>query len=209
MESVAGNVVIEGAQGVRLGQPKHGSARAEKNETKPWLVERFCIPPEKNAAFVKCMEDVLDVYHRPYDPEWPQVCLDETSKQLLAHTRKPVPAAPGTAARIDDEYKRCGTANVFAAVEPLTGRCVVEVTEDRTQQVRSVRGRPQGAVVKTSEKLCALCPSLAHETLALEIKWEGGSATELILCLPCGIGLTEGEPRVLARLKERGRQALN
>lgn len=78
------------------------------------------------------MEDVLDVYHRPYDPDRPQVCLDETSKQLLAHTRKPVPAAPGTAARIDDEYKRCGTANIFAAVEPLTGRCVVEVTERRT-----------------------------------------------------------------------------
>jgi hypothetical protein len=78
------------------------------------------------------MEDVLDVYHRPYDPDRPQVCLDETSKQLLEHIRKPVPAAPGTPARIDDEYKRCGTANIFAAVEPLTGRCVVEVTERRT-----------------------------------------------------------------------------
>jgi transposase len=78
------------------------------------------------------MEDVLDVYHRPYDPDRPQVCLDETSKQLLEHTRKPVPVAPGTPARIDDEYKRCGTANIFAAVEPLTGRCLVEVTERRT-----------------------------------------------------------------------------
>jgi hypothetical protein len=78
------------------------------------------------------MEDVLDVYHRPHDPDRPQVCLDETSKQLLAHTRKPVAAGPGTPARIDDEYKRCGTGNLFAAVEPLTGRCVVEVTERRT-----------------------------------------------------------------------------
>jgi hypothetical protein len=78
------------------------------------------------------MEDVLDVYHRPYDPDRPQVCLDETSKQLLEHTRKPVTVAPGTPARIDDEYKRCGTANLFAAVEPLTGRCLVEVTERRT-----------------------------------------------------------------------------
>jgi len=78
------------------------------------------------------MEDVLDVYHRPYDPDRPQVCLDETSKQLLEHTRKPVPAGPRTPARIDDEYKRCGTGNIFAAVEPLTGRCVVEVTERRT-----------------------------------------------------------------------------
>jgi hypothetical protein len=78
------------------------------------------------------MEDVLEVYHRPYDPTRPQVCIDETSKQLLAHTRTAVPAAPGTPARVDDEYKRCGTANIFAAVEPLTGRCLVEVTERRT-----------------------------------------------------------------------------
>jgi hypothetical protein len=78
------------------------------------------------------MEDVLEVYQRPYDQDRPQVCLDETSKQLLEHTRKPVAARPGTPARIDDEYKRCGTANVFAAIEPLTGRCVVEVTARRT-----------------------------------------------------------------------------
>ncbi|HEV3192815.1 MAG TPA: transposase, partial [Polyangiaceae bacterium] len=78
------------------------------------------------------MEDVLEVYHRPYDPERPQVCLDETSKQLLEHVRRPIAAGPGTPARIDDEYKRCGTANIFAALEPLTGRCVVEVTERRT-----------------------------------------------------------------------------
>jgi hypothetical protein len=78
------------------------------------------------------MEDVLEVYHRPYDPMRPQVCLDETSKQLLEHTRVPVPATRGTPARVDDEYKRCGTANIFAAVEPLTGECVVEVTEHRT-----------------------------------------------------------------------------
>jgi hypothetical protein len=95
-------------------------------------VKRFCIPPEKNAAFVQAMEDVLDVYHRPYDPSRPQVCLDETSKQLLEHTRVPVAASPGKLARVDDEYKRCGTANIFAALEPITGRGLVEVTERRT-----------------------------------------------------------------------------
>jgi len=78
------------------------------------------------------MEDVLDVYHRPFDPARPQVCMDETSKQLLEHTRVPVPASPGRPARVDDEYKRCGTANIFAAVEPLTGRCCVQVTDRRT-----------------------------------------------------------------------------
>jgi len=95
-------------------------------------VKRFCIPPEKNAAFVQAMEDVLDVYHRPYDPARPQVCLDETSKQLLEHTRVPIAARPGKLARVDDEYKRCGTANIFAAVEPIMGRALVQVTERRT-----------------------------------------------------------------------------
>lgn len=77
------------------------------------------------------MEDVLEVYHRPYDPARPQVCLDETSKQLLEHTRTPVAAIPGKAERVDDEYRRCGTANIFAAFEPLTGKRIIEVTENR------------------------------------------------------------------------------
>jgi len=78
------------------------------------------------------MEDVLDVYHRPYDPAFPQVCLDETSKQLIEHTRTPIAAKPGSPQRVDDEYKRCGTANIFAAVEPLTGRTLIAATEHRT-----------------------------------------------------------------------------
>jgi hypothetical protein len=95
-------------------------------------VKRFCIPPEENAPFVRAMEDVLDVYHRPYDPVRPQVCLDETSKQLLEHTRVPIAPTRGVPGRVDDEYKRCGTANIFAAVEPLTGRSLLQVTEQRT-----------------------------------------------------------------------------
>jgi len=79
------------------------------------------------------MEDVLEVYQRPYDPKRPQVCIDETSKQLLEHTRIPIPASPGTPARGDDEYKRCGTANIFLCVEPLTGETVVEATEHRAK----------------------------------------------------------------------------
>lgn len=79
------------------------------------------------------MEDVLEVYRRPYTPQRPQVCIDETSKQLLSHTRVPQPAAPGTPARVDDEYKRCGTANIFLMVEPLTGQTVVKATERRTK----------------------------------------------------------------------------
>ncbi len=79
------------------------------------------------------MEDVLEVYRRPYDPSRPQVCIDETSKQLLEHTRIPVPPSPGRLAREDDEYRRCGTANVFLCVEPLSGKTVVKATERRTK----------------------------------------------------------------------------
>jgi hypothetical protein len=77
------------------------------------------------------MEDVLDVYHRPYDPRAPQVCLDETSKQLVGETRTPVPAAPGQPAREDYEYERHGVANLFLATEPLRGWREVWVTDQR------------------------------------------------------------------------------
>lgn len=80
------------------------------------------------------MEDVLDVYHRPYDPHCPQVCMDETSKQLVGETRTPLPARPGRPVRIDYEYVRHGVRNLFLWVEPLAGRRHVQVTERRTKQ---------------------------------------------------------------------------
>jgi hypothetical protein len=67
------------------------------------------------------MEDVLEVYQRPHDPARPLVCLDETSKQLVAETRVPVPAKPGRTARHDYEYERNGTANLFMMFAPLEG----------------------------------------------------------------------------------------
>lgn len=91
------------------------------------------IPPEKNAEFVAAMEDVLEVYQRPYDPKRPVVCLDETSKQLVGETRTPIPAKPGTPAREDYEYKRNGVANLFMLFEPLAGWRHVEVTDRRTK----------------------------------------------------------------------------
>jgi hypothetical protein len=78
------------------------------------------------------MEDVLDVYHRPRDPECPVVCLDETSKQLIAETRVPIPAKPGRPGRIDYEYERNGTANIFMLFAPLEGWRHVEVTDRHT-----------------------------------------------------------------------------
>jgi hypothetical protein len=77
------------------------------------------------------MEDVLEVYARPHDPERPVVCLDETSKQLIAETRAPQPAAPGRPARLDAEYARNGTANLFMMYAPLEGWRHVKVTDHR------------------------------------------------------------------------------
>ena len=79
------------------------------------------------------MEDVLEVYTRPYDPKRPQVCMDETSKQLLAHTQEPLPMQPGQSERYDYEYVRQGVANLFMFVEPLAGKRQVKVTERRTK----------------------------------------------------------------------------
>jgi hypothetical protein len=79
------------------------------------------------------MEDVLDVYHRPYDPQRPLVCMDEASKQLIGEVRDPLPARPGCVAKYDSEYRRLGTANLFMAVEPLAGKRTVCVTDRRTR----------------------------------------------------------------------------
>lgn len=79
------------------------------------------------------MEDVLEVYHRPYDPERPVVCMDEASKQLIGEVREPLPLQPGRIAKYDSEYERRGTANVFMAVEPLAGKRRVKVTDRRTK----------------------------------------------------------------------------
>jgi hypothetical protein len=80
------------------------------------------------------MEDVLEVYTRPDDPQYPLVCMDETSKQLLADTREPIPAQPGQPQRVDYEYKREGVADLFMFFEPLTGKRLVKVTDQRTRK---------------------------------------------------------------------------
>ena len=120
------------AQNRAGGALQYGRPRAKKNELKPHLTEYWVIPPKANAAFVAAMEDVLDVYTRPHDPARPLVCLDETSKQLVAETRTPIPMQPGQPARHDYEYKRNGMANPFMLFAPLEGLRHVKITERRT-----------------------------------------------------------------------------
>ncbi len=91
------------------------------------------MPEGPSAEFVAAMEDVLEVYHRPYDPEHPLVCMDECSKQLIGEVREPLPPKPGQIAKYDSEYERLGTANIFMAVEPLAGQRTTQVTERRTR----------------------------------------------------------------------------
>jgi hypothetical protein len=81
----------------------------------------WCIPPEQNAAFVCAMENVLEVYKRPYDPLHPVVCLDETCKQLVGEFQKPIPLSAGQPLGYDYEYQRNGVTNIFMMCEPLCG----------------------------------------------------------------------------------------
>jgi transposase len=80
------------------------------------------------------MEDVLEVYHLPYDPDYPVVCMDESSKQMIGEVREPIPGKPGHPQRIDDEYVRNGVAEIFMEVEPLGGKRHVAITEHRTRK---------------------------------------------------------------------------
>jgi hypothetical protein len=106
---------------------------AEKNELQPHRKEQWVIPPEQNAEFVAAMEDVLEVYQRPRDPQRPVICLDEQSKQLIRETRLPIPPAPGRIERADYEYERNGTANLFMLFAALEGWRHVKVTNRRTK----------------------------------------------------------------------------
>lgn len=108
------------------------ATNAKKNDLKPWLKQHWVLPKEADAEFVCAMEDVLEVYTRPYDAARPVVCVDEASKQLVADVTPPLPMQPGQPARQDYEYERRGTANLFMLFAPLAGWRHVKVTDRRT-----------------------------------------------------------------------------
>jgi len=122
-----------GAGACRFSIRRSGAEGVKKNELKPWQKKEWCIPPKGNAEFVCAMEDVLEVYARPYDPEYPQVCMDELSKQLIGEVRIPIPVQVGQPLKYDSEYERNGTANIFFAIEPINGRKTISVTQRRTR----------------------------------------------------------------------------
>ncbi len=131
-----------GRQDGGIGVHRHhlrcwGDEAAQKNRLRPWAVKSWCIP-KVTTRFVAKMEDVLDVYHRPYDPKRPVVCMDEKAKKLQGHKggRETLPAVPGEKGkeieRQDYEYKRGGMANLFLVSEPMRGWRRVGVAGDRT-----------------------------------------------------------------------------
>lgn len=120
------------------------------------------------------MEDVLAVYHRPYDPKRPVVCMDETFKQLIGETRDPLPARPGAVERYDHVYTRNGVASLFMACEPLVGWRHVAVTEHRRRSdwahfIRDLldgRYRDAECVVLVMDQLNTHSPASLHQAFA-------------------------------------------
>ena len=103
----------------------------QEHDLKPWTQKCWCVP-KLDEEFVERMEDVLDVYSLPLDEKRPVVCVDEKNTQLLDEVRPASGLAPGKEKRVDYEYKRNGSCNIFCAVQPLIGEYVNEVTERRT-----------------------------------------------------------------------------
>jgi hypothetical protein len=140
---------------------------------KPWKREQWVIPPEQNGEFVAQMEQVLDVYKRPYDPRRPVVCMDESPRQLIRETRVPLPARAGVAARHDYEYERCGVCNVFMAVEPLVGQRVTRITQQKTRPdwarfLEEIAGHYSAAqkIILVMDNLNTHTPGSFYETFA-------------------------------------------
>ncbi len=157
---------------VELGYVEHISHETVRqvllaNELKPWIKKQWCIPTAPDAEFVYHMEDVLQVYTRPYDPARPQVCMDEVNTQLLADTREAWPMEPGKPVREDYEYERQGVCNIFLACEPLAGKRYTMVAAQRTKQewAQFIR-QLADSYYPTADKIVLVMDNLNTHTLA-------------------------------------------
>jgi len=141
----------------------------------------WVIPPEQNAAFVAHMEEVLDLYQQPYDPNYPVVNMDEKPVQLIEETRTPIPASPGKPIRDDDEYERKGTASIFLFTEPLSGWRRVDAQPQRTakkwaHQVKELLDDDY----PEAKKVTLICDNLnTHKTASLYETFEPAEAHRL------------------------------
>lgn len=106
------------------------------------------------------MEDVLDVYERPYDERYPVVCVDELPYEMHGEAREPLQAKPGSDTKHDFEYVRCGTCSVFGAIEPLTGKCKTAVHEHRTKKDLAEFIKSVAAMYPDAEKIVLVWDNL-------------------------------------------------
>ncbi|UXE58962.1 MAG: IS630 family transposase [Woronichinia naegeliana WA131] len=154
----------------------------KKNELKPHLRQMYVIPPEKSAEFVSNMEDVLEIYHRPYDPNCPVICMDEQPIQLVKETRLPLPAKPGQPEAHDYEYERNGTANIFMFTEPLSGWRKTVVSERRTSvdwatEIKNLLDNDYA----DNDKVILVCDQLnTHKLASLYEAFEPSTARRLV-----------------------------
>ena len=143
----------------------------------------WCIPPDQDAAFVCNMEQVLEVYHRPYDPLRPVVCMDEQPKQLISEVNQPIAVAPGQPERVDYEYIREGVCTIWMFVEPLGGWRNVPVTTTKTavdwaQQVKRLVDDPRYA---QAERITLVCDNLnTHNLASLYQAFEPSEALRIV-----------------------------
>ncbi len=130
-----------------------------------WAVFNEKWPPESNAEFVACMEDVLEIYEKTYDSAIPVVCMDEQPVQLVKHVRAPIAATQEHPQRVDYEYERAGVANIFMFAEPLAGWREVAVRDSKTkvdwatEMARLLEGR-----YADCEKVIVVCDNLNTHT---------------------------------------------
>lgn len=143
----------------------------------------WCIPPKQDAAFVCQMEQVLEVYKRPYDSRHPVVCMDEQPKQLISEVSGPLSMTPGQPERMDYEYVREGVCTVWMFVEPLAGWRSVPVTETKTAAdwARQVKGLLDQPRYRRAERVTLVCDNLnTHNLASLYQAFEPAEALRLI-----------------------------
>lgn len=152
----------------------------KKNKLRPHKNTYWCIPAVGSGEFVACMEDVLDVYERPYNPEFPVVCIDELPYEMHGETRDPIPAKAGSDEKKDFEYVRCGTCSVFGAIEPLTGRCRANVRDRRTKKDLAEFVRQVASDYPDAKKIILVWDNLnTHKMGSLYETFEAAEAHDL------------------------------
>jgi hypothetical protein len=145
-------------------------------------MQYWVIPPEKDGEFVACMEDVLDVYHMPYNAQIPVLCMDEQPIQLLKDVRQTIPATHRHPRRVDYEYERNGTASIFMVAEPLKGWRNVTV---RPQRTKIEWAQEIAEIINTkyadAEKVILICDNLNTHTLgAFYSAFDANTARQLV-----------------------------